>query len=1006
MVILSQTPDCCQVQVSRLSERSEPVQSVSRNFGLTTGHEALLWLHFSGLILLSHTVIWQMKRFEIHCNVKMACGLVIVMVLGSAVPCLAADGNASGDWPMYRKDAGRKGVTEVDLPENLQLAWSRRLLPLEPAFNNKRLQFDAGYEPVVAKGKMLVASSLTDSVKAFDTKTGQLVWTHYTNGPVRFAPAVWDDAACFGSDDGHLYCVDLHTGLLRWKQRAVPSNRMLLGNRRMISVWPVRGGPVVEDGLVYFAAGVWPFEGVFIYAMEIETGELVWRNDRMGYLFGQQPHNTQAIGGLAPQGYLLIDDDELVVPCSTAYPARLNRHTGELIEFELPSAGRYPGGWFAALDPDQARALRRGKLTFDESINSQKHEDKVQTGKGGVAELSREIRTASRTIRFDQPGVEVTGRVHGMLVADDALFVVSTKGEILCFRDRATLTSDVRSSEVHEQSRLHASREAEQKAKSIVARASSSHGFAVVHGVVDGDLTRALIESSHYHVLVLDDDPETCLALRQELDAAGVYGTRVAIMQCDLDEVKLPPYMATVMVTERKQFQTAPPVQALRPFGGVVIGMLRPEHESELLKQQGFTINKENGQWIVQRPGALAGANEYAGDWSLSEDELVRFPLGVLWFDDTLAHFKRSPQPRFDQGEMISRPKDWRAARVKGNYKIDYPLLPPVLSDIYTGRVLDDRERPDLRATLKATSPSEPEPSQYRPPRQQDAWKPKQPVVGQRRNPITGAMEPRAFLKTYGCDGGVDYGDLYTLRSGTAAFYDKTVESGTVFLSGPRSGCTNSIIPSGGVLNVPYFYEGCTCSYPLPTAMSLVAMPEQHEQWASWGGSVIPDGEIQRVGINFAAPGDRITRSGTLWLDYPSVGGPSPEIDVQVAGKPDYRYRHSLWLEGEAEFPWVNASAAEGLSQVTIPGLKPGRYQVNLYFAELDDLSAGDRVQTIRLQNRIVNKNFDVAAASGGRMQPIQLQFSGVAVQDAVEIRLSASRGETLLSGIELIREQ
>ena len=115
----------------------------------------------------------------------------------------------------------------------------------------------------------------------------------------------------------------------------------------MISVWPVRGGPVVEDGLVYFAAGVWPFEGVFIYAMEIETGELVWRNDRMGYLFGQQPHNTQAIGGLAPQGYLLIDDDELVVPCSTAYPARLNRHTGELIEFELPSAGRYPGGWFA-----------------------------------------------------------------------------------------------------------------------------------------------------------------------------------------------------------------------------------------------------------------------------------------------------------------------------------------------------------------------------------------------------------------------------------------------------------------------------------------------------------------------------------------------------------------------------------------------------------------------------------------------------------------------------------
>ena len=182
---------------------------------------------------------------------------------------------------------------------------------------------------------------------------------------------------------------------------------------------------MVKDGVVYFAAGVWPFEGVFIYAMQIDTGKVVWRNDRMGYLFGQQPHNTQAIGGLAPQGYLLIDEDELIVPCSTAYPARLSRLTGELIDFELPSAGRYPGGWFAALDPDQARALRRGKLTFDETINSQKHEDKVHRGQGGVAELSREIRTPTQTLSFDQPKVDAKGPVHAMLIADNALFVVN-----------------------------------------------------------------------------------------------------------------------------------------------------------------------------------------------------------------------------------------------------------------------------------------------------------------------------------------------------------------------------------------------------------------------------------------------------------------------------------------------------------------------------------------------------------------------------------------------------
>ena len=195
----------------------------------------------------------------------------------------------------------------------------------------------------------MISSSRTDSVSAYDSQTGQQRWQFFTNGPVRFAPAVWRDSVCFGSDDGFLYCVELISGKLRWKHRAVPSRRRLFGNRRLISVWPIRGGPVVEDGNVYFAAGVWPFEGVFVYAMNIADGSVVWRNDRMGYLFGQQPHNTQAIGGLAPQGYLLINGDEVVVPCSTAYPARLNRLTGELIEFQLPAAGRYPGGWFAAL---------------------------------------------------------------------------------------------------------------------------------------------------------------------------------------------------------------------------------------------------------------------------------------------------------------------------------------------------------------------------------------------------------------------------------------------------------------------------------------------------------------------------------------------------------------------------------------------------------------------------------------------------------------------------------
>ena len=136
----------------------------------------------------------------------------------------------ANDWPMYRCDSGRRGVTPDSLSGNLSLAWIRELPKLTPAFKDNRLQFDAGYEPVVANGYLLIASSLTDSVKAYDTKTGKQLWSFYANGPVRFAPAISGDLACFGSDDGFLYCVELATGDLRWEHRAVPSQRRLLGN--------------------------------------------------------------------------------------------------------------------------------------------------------------------------------------------------------------------------------------------------------------------------------------------------------------------------------------------------------------------------------------------------------------------------------------------------------------------------------------------------------------------------------------------------------------------------------------------------------------------------------------------------------------------------------------------------------------------------------------------------------------------------------------------------------
>ncbi|NQV22898.1 MAG: PQQ-binding-like beta-propeller repeat protein [Rhodopirellula sp.] len=938
--------------------------------------------------------------------------LLVVMSLASAV-CQASD------WPMWRRDAGRTGVTQDSLPAKLELKWVRNLPAITPAFHSPRLQFDAGYEPVVADGRLLVASSRNDSLTAYEASTGRELWVHHTNGPVRFASAVWKDSVCFGSDDGYLYCVELSTGRLRWKHQATPNDRRLLGNQRLISVWPVRGGPVVADGQVYFAAGVWPFEGVFVLAMDIATGEVIWRNERLGYLFGQQPHNTQAIGGLAPQGYLIVNDDEVIVPCSTAYPARLNRETGELIDFKLPAPGRLPGGWFAALDPESAKAVRRGKLTFDDVVNQQLHEDKIHKGDGETG-ISRTIHAGGRAVNFDNALAEleisgVEGKVHSMIVADSKLFVSTLAGKIYCFAESGA--DETKPTEWSESATpLETTTQATKLAASLIRESAGPYGVAIVIGLQDGALVKALLQESKFHVVAVDNDTDRVSQLRKELQAAGLYGTRAAVIEADPSQVSLPSYLASLITTELPGglSEVSPDLlQTLRPFGGIALGIKSGSDfvSSENLNAQKpgrFLAAEFNGQSLIRRIGALPGTADYRGSYAHCEDTLVRFPLGVLWFDDTLAHFKRSPQPLFRNGVMVSRPKDWHAPRIKGNWSVDYPLMKPVLSDIYTGRVFDESEQAALRKSLPAVDLKTPQQSYYHAPDQKTALLPNPPdpiLAGERINPLTGLKEPRVFPKTYGCDGGVDYGLFYTLRSGTAAFYDKTLESGTVFISGPRSGCTNSIIPSGGLLNVPYFYEGCTCSYPLPTALSMVAMPESHEQWSSWGDDSIKPATIERIGLNFGAPGDRKTRDGTLWLDYPSVGGPSPQIKVVTKPEnPTFHYRHSNWIMGGEAWPWVAASAVEGLEELTLHDLKPGRYTVRLYFAELSNEASIDRSQTINLQGKTVLSDFKIVSEAEAPMTGIVREFNNIPIDNALTINLKATAGKSLISGIEVIK--
>jgi len=284
-----------------------------------------------------------------------------IAVATVAVSLLVASVALAEDWPMWRHDASRTGASPEQLADQLHLQWSRDLPPPAPAWPKEpyRLGFDISYEPVAMGGTLFVPSMVTDSVTAYDTATGAEKWKFTTDGPVRFAPVAWKDRVAFVSDDGYLYCLDAATGSLVWKVRGLPSDRQdrkVLGNGRLISLWPARGGPVLVGGTLFFGAGLLPFEGVYLYGVDARTGRTVWVNTAIGHikdgLFDhQQHHGPKGVAGISPHGYLSVVGDRLVVPSGRGGPAFVDPSNGRLDDYSTGWGGRETlakGSWYVA----------------------------------------------------------------------------------------------------------------------------------------------------------------------------------------------------------------------------------------------------------------------------------------------------------------------------------------------------------------------------------------------------------------------------------------------------------------------------------------------------------------------------------------------------------------------------------------------------------------------------------------------------------------------------------
>jgi outer membrane protein assembly factor BamB len=319
------------------------------------------------------------------------------------------------DWPQWRFNAGHTADSTEELSTNLTLSWVREYGPRVPVWedplNQDLMPFDSVFEPVVLGERMFLGFNDRDKVVALNIRSGRELWAFYTDGPVRLAPAAADGKVCFASDDGCLYCVRAEDGGLLWKFRGGPSPRKVLGNSRLISAWPARGGPVIKDKVVYFAASIWPFMGTFIYALELETGRVQWVNDGNGPQYMKQPHSAPAFGGVAPQGMLAATEKMLLVPGGRSAPAAFDRSTGQFLYFHLAETGKGNGGSLLLANESlffihtrnrgtRGCELAQGKKT-DFVLNEPVLGSNFFYGAAGVSQGLKQVRELEQKLKFE-----------------------------------------------------------------------------------------------------------------------------------------------------------------------------------------------------------------------------------------------------------------------------------------------------------------------------------------------------------------------------------------------------------------------------------------------------------------------------------------------------------------------------------------------------------------------------------------------------------------------------
>ncbi len=606
----------------------------------------------------------------------------------------------AADWPTYQGDAIRSGFTAETIPNQLRLRWQFNAgLPPQPAWpTSERMDFDLAFQPIIVGDLVVFGSSADDQVYALDAKTGAIRWRFFSEGPIRFAPAAWKDRVFVASDDGFLYALALADGKVLWKHRAGPGAEKVFGNERMISHWPTRGGPVVLEDKVYFTGGIWPSDGVFIHALDAESGKAVWANSETGRILMKQPHGgAEALSGVAPQGYLVATADALIVPTGRAVPAVFDRADGKLRYYHLQKNQQRGGtralltdkyfvnsgalfdvstgelasqlgmGCAVAVPGGLVRADGRSLMTY-RWRDVEKIDRKGQTQKVHSLEQDRIVPVEGQVREFIIAGSEAVVGCDDLITAIDyngqrnqwwkhavegrVLGLAAGNGRIVATTDRGVVYLFDGSPEplppaIAKAPEIKVEATADKEAKAILAASGIKAGYAVEFGAGNGDLALALARHSDLHILAVEPDPVRAAEARQRIAAAGLYGSRITVHVAALNATDFPKQCANLVIAPKQAAQPEVQNEMLRlrrPYSGVLC-----QRQKGKIMLEKATAPVGNGSWTHQ--------NGNAANTLCSDDEVVKGQLSMFWFRDVdfevANRHGQGPAPLVSKGYMV-----------------------------------------------------------------------------------------------------------------------------------------------------------------------------------------------------------------------------------------------------------------------------------------------------------------------------------------------------------------